>query len=1657
MKQKFLYILFLILAVHVRGFTQMQIGSQTLYGNEWINPSQTYLKIKIAETGIYKLSGEEIRNAGISIESINGRQWQLFHMGEEQAIYVTTEAGFSEDDYLVFYAKHNGSEIDQFLFANGTDDMLNPGYSLVTDTAAYFLTWVQQGAGKRYSIIPNQPNNGANPQPYYMEKVTQRVTNTFIKRPNGVGSLSRFSRGEGFAGAAVINRTATFPATELYTLGPPALFEVRMTSNNSRDHELLYTFNGNELDRKTFNNWNFLSDRYEIPADQLLTNNTFSSERLGAAENRYFPAFFELSYPRRFVWNNFDFKEFNIQGTGDKRIEWTGNMPSISWLFDIDHGKIMIVERGSPSTSIGFNQNETTTWVLSHEAAFKTPQHIAQKTFPSLSEWSGNYIILYHPDLRESSTGIDPVEAYTEYRNSTGYEVIPISITELYDLFAYGIDRHFLAIRNFNFWIKSVYPSVEQLFIVGKGREFRNLRTEAQLISAQGGFYIPTFGAPGADQLLVCENNEVDPIFAIGRIPVQSGDELLMYLDKVRSYENVQTYPIEESARAWMKRVLHLSGGNSASEREQLRQIMVRTGRILETGTLQQQIIPFAKLSSEPVEDNVPAQIYDLINQGVSMISFLGHSGSTTIDFNIENYNRYANKDKYFVFLALGCSVGNIHINGISLGERFVFEKDRAAVAFLASAGLGYPSILEGYAGRIYEYLALSNTQTIGQVFKNVHSSFSGTGNRFFQEQLEQMTINGDPALRYNYPEGADFTPNFSSVLIKEGNVNVSQDSMTVELEIRNLGTRYDGPIGLEVVRVYPDGRTDTTRVNFEMNIFSKKLELRLPVGDESIAGNNVLLIEVNPNRLIIEKPDPDAYQNNKLRNATGLEGFPFFVFGVSASPTWPTDLALIRDLRPDLIAVTGNLFADKSKYVFEIDTTKLFNSGAKQRHTLESIGGILKWQPDQNLLDNTTYYWRVSGDSIAPESGYNWEQSSFSIASDQPEGLSMRHKGQFTRIENPTMRQDSILGWTFGQVSRTLEIKNQLFLNNSNPSGSIEGFQYGSMFPWNVLHQGVLVQVLDPVTGISWRNPPGGRYGSLNTTPSTQMFSFPYDTRDPTQRKSLIDFLSDTIPNGSIVFVYSIQRLTTSDYAPEAWEQDSVNFGGKNLFNVIEREGSSAIRTLKERGSVPFIFGFVKGDGLFEEVYAEDISDVIDVVYTYLERTNSGEVQWQVAPVFNTIENARWEVIPSGQSVQDSIQITFSVRKNVGEQPTVFDASNDFQSQFIIGNNNHPTEMKWRWFGRNNSRYAPQLAHLTVSGQKLPDLTFSRKIAVTDRDTLEKGQNFPISLTVNNIGGTSSDSTNIIYRVRSLNEILLEDSIGIIALAPFEEMDISIEVPTKVLSGRCFLDFQINHKTSFPEIRYDNNFGTLSFYVKEDDRNPLVDVYFDGRQIMDGDLISSQPEIRIQLRDDNPFFPLNDTTLFSIRVRKPDQIWQPINFSQDGVSFLPATEGGQENLAEVLIQLPFEQDGLYTLEVQARDMQGNLSGTQPFQIRFQVINRQMVSNIVNYPNPFSTATRFVYTLTGSTSPDYFKIQIYTLSGQLVREINHHEIGPLRVGTHVTDYVWDGTDQYGQMLANGVYLYRLKTQNAQEEQVEHFETQLDQFVTNGWSKMVILR
>ncbi len=75
-----------------------------------------------------------------------------------------------------------------------------------------------------------------------------------------------------------------------------------------------------------------------------------------------------------------------------------------------------------------------------------------------------------------------------------------------------------------------------------------------------------------------------------------------------------------------------------------------------------------------------------------------------------------------------------------------------------------------------------------------------------------------------------------------------------------------------------------------------------------------------------------------------------------------------------------------------------------------------------------------------------------------------------------------------------------------------------------------------------------------------------------------------------------------------------------------------------------------------------------------------------------------------------------------------------------------------------------------------------------------------------------------------------------------------------------------------------------------------------------------------------------------------------------------------------------------------------------------------------NYPNPFSNSTNISFNIPGTSKT--FQIKIYNIKGQIVKTIDSNNTGQIS-----NEVVWDGKDDQGKALSNGIYLYQLTGKN----------------------------
>jgi len=116
---------------------------------------------------------------------------------------------------------------------------------------------------------------------------------------------------------------------------------------------------------------------------------------------------------------------------------------------------------------------------------------------------------------------------------------------------------------------------------------------------------------------------------------------------------------------------------------------------------------------------------------------------------------------------------------------------------------------------------------------------------------------------------------------------------------------------------------------------------------------------------------------------------------------------------------------------------------------------------------------------------------------------------------------------------------------------------------------------------------------------------------------------------------------------------------------------------------------------------------------------------------------------------------------------------------------------------------------------------------------------------------------------------------------------------------------------------------------------------------------------------------------------------------------------------------------GRHSVTFSAYDCNGNPASKT---MSFEVIDSYGIDQMGNYPNPFDEETVITYRLTGPVHAEEISLKIYTVSGRLIRSwrdfLDEYGLPGTQLDHHVIS--WDGRDDDGSLLANGVYFYKIR-------------------------------
>lgn len=127
---------------------------------------------------------------------------------------------------------------------------------------------------------------------------------------------------------------------------------------------------------------------------------------------------------------------------------------------------------------------------------------------------------------------------------------------------------------------------------------------------------------------------------------------------------------------------------------------------------------------------------------------------------------------------------------------------------------------------------------------------------------------------------------------------------------------------------------------------------------------------------------------------------------------------------------------------------------------------------------------------------------------------------------------------------------------------------------------------------------------------------------------------------------------------------------------------------------------------------------------------------------------------------------------------------------------------------------------------------------------------------------------------------------------------------------------------------------------------------------------------------------------------------------------------------------------GPHTLKIKAWDTYNNSSERT---LNFVVVSDGIlnIENVLNYPNPFVNYTEFWFNHNKPNEPLEVQVQIFTVSGKLIKTINRNVQTTGNLSRSIT---WNGLDDFGNKIGKGVYVYKLTVKATASNLVsEHYE------------------
>ncbi|MDX9759811.1 MAG: C25 family cysteine peptidase [Bacteroidota bacterium] len=1546
----------------------------------WIDFTAPMLRFFVRQDGLYTITADWLREAGVDPATVEPSRLQLYRKGVAipMAAVGLDDGRFDDGDAFIFHGTRNYDERGYRRIPASTEDPYPEYLSIYTDSTAYWLNFNVAGATRAAPRVPISPlpadtldwtyeriHIESDPWNQLMPHTTDLVhaqipdwtaedtwaMGQFWFEPNDAAKVKQYA--QRFRVSHIHPDHPVRFWTKLiswygdWTMVPNHAHTLSLNDGPALDSVVF------EHDQQVILFGTEVADSLRLDVDNFVRSTSWNINTAGSAVRL---DWFDVEYPR-FLAVDETSHIFRIDSTiadGEKSVKLTGVRtadPMVLRVRDTDVAVLPAAKAEGSGPYTVFLSDEIRPGDMLYvwnRNDIPVPAKGELQSVQRLDDEEAEHVLITAGFLAPAA------EEYAAFIEDS-YEVRSrvVRIEDIYNLYSYGMFQP-EAIKLFTFDAYHGWrtDSLQYLFLVGDA----NYNYRAGFTSN----IVPSYGNPVSDTWYVAfDSLSVQPSIGVGRLPIREERWVRQYLDRHRAYRS-------QEQTLWNKSTLHFSGGNIDAGEPELAKYRMANELAINTVV---RTPPFAGHTEhfyktiDPRTDYGPlpvAEVRARIRKGGVFICYLGHSGTQTWDNSISDIDQLRNdEDRASLITDFGCSTGRYaEPDYLAFSELFIGGEGSHAIAYIGNSATGFVSTALVMPTLFYRPLVIDGVPSLGEAHLQMKSNL-GTWNVVNRISIQTNTLVGDPIVALDLPRYPNPLVKTEWIRADEEIITDVMDSLSLTVAIGNYGLQTPDSVEITIENFKNGVMTAAQRFTRPMPALYDTIRTRFAL--DRIAGSGSVRVTVDPNGRIEETSDAD--------NVAALEYRIFSTF-----LKVPNDHIGVVSSRGNEIAVLNPTFdpGPVSTVTIESDASRQFT--APTAVTIPYAQTVSGGTAPTLFPAGEKRYWRVKLDAAGQDF----------VGPFIRRGLP--HTAEFIQADSTEfadaatvdfVRYDS--GFTFPPGKR-IELLGSSYALGSTVHIKIDGINLLPM----AFASGYCIVIADSATLNVKRSAVFDNYSVVEHRDSIRRWA-----EEVTFGEYFICVTGNEPRNASSAFFEQIKELG-SKYI------DSVRFKAwRPSWAFIGRRGAPI-------GTMP--------EAYFSE--ASRIPAVIDTTF-YVAPDTGSVTSEAIGPA------ARWETawLERSDPARSDIRLSVIGVRSDGSEEVVLDAGNvtDADLSSIDAAVFPRIKLRARFFPQGGDPRDARLHAWSVAYTHLPELAINYQSVAITRDSVAQGEPVEIRVGVFNAGEGDAPAFPVHLEVVGADNIPRPAGVlNATGLRTGQWYDTTAVINTDFLGGPYQLFVRVDRDDVVHEQFEDNNTFLTAFHVTPDTSRPRLDVTFDGFTPLDDDYIRYNPEIVMTLYSENPS-PVTSRDHFTVTVDGEDMDLDSIGFV-----FTPATK---EQPATLRFQ-PTLADGIYYFGFNAEDAKNTPVYDEVPEIRVRVSTDNRIAEVYNFPNPFQNETAFTFLLTGAEPPREVEVKVYTVAGRLIRTLSY-PASSMRIGYNALK--WDGRDQDGDTLANGVYFYKIIT------------------------------